>query len=191
MKPSYSEDIKQAIIVLSEGGIILYPTDTIWGLGCDATNPEAVDKIFMIKKRAESKSLIILVNGFSMLERYVRDIPDAAKMILNVSESPLTIIFPKGKNLASGVCNEDGSVGVRISNDDFSNELITRFRKPLVSTSPNISGIKSPHNFTEIDTEIIRLADYVVKYRRDEREKKKPSSIISIDNDGVIKILRE
>jgi L-threonylcarbamoyladenylate synthase len=187
----YSEDLKLALNILREGGVILYPTDTIWGLGCDATNAAAVEKIFTIKKRRESKSLIILVNGFTMLERYVRNIPHAAASILYVSDKPITIIYPEGKNLAPGVCNEDGSVGIRICDADFCNELITRFRKPIISTSANYSDAPSPSDFSEIKEEIIRSADYVVRYRQTDQNKKTPSSIIKVDNNGVIKIIRQ
>jgi L-threonylcarbamoyladenylate synthase len=187
----YGEDLKIALNVLREGGIILYPTDTIWGLGCDATNQNAVEKIFKIKKRRESKSLIILVNGFTMLERYVRNIPDAAYEILDVSDKPITIIYPEGKNLAPGVSNEDGSVGARICHDDFCNELITRFRKPLISTSANFSEAPSPSDFSEIENEIIRSADYVVKHRQTDSNKNTPSSVIKVDDNGVIKIIRK
>jgi L-threonylcarbamoyladenylate synthase len=186
----YNEDLKSALNTLREGGVILYPTDTIWGLGCDATNNDAVEKIFQIKKRKEIKSLIILVNGFTMLERYVRNIPDAAANILEVSDKPITIIYPEGKNLAPGVCNEDGSVGIRICNDDFCNELITRLRRPVISTSPNYSGSQAPLNFSEIDEGIIRSADYVVKHRQTDMTKNAPSSIIKVDDNGVIKIIR-
>jgi L-threonylcarbamoyladenylate synthase len=187
----FAEDLKQALNVLIKGGIILYPTDTIWGLGCDATNQDAVAKIYKIKKRRESKSLIILVNGFTMLERYVRNIPDAAAAILDVTDKPMTIIYPEGKNLAPGVCEEDGSVGIRICDDDFCNELITRFRKPIISTSANYSDTPSPSNFSEIEDEILRSADYVVRYRQTDINKKTPSSIIKIDDNGVIKIIRQ
>jgi L-threonylcarbamoyladenylate synthase len=188
---NYSEDLKQALDVLIKGGIILYPTDTVWGLGCDATNQDAVEKIFKIKRRRESKSLIILVNGFTMLERHVKNIPDVAAEILEVTDKPITIIYPGGKNLAPGVCNEDGSVGIRICSDDFCNELITRFRKPIISTSANRSELPAPSVFTEIAKEIILSADYVVKYRQTDINKKTPSSIIKTDNNGVIKIIRE
>lgn len=187
----YSADIKLALNILREGGVILYPTDTIWGLGCDATNQEAVEKIFKIKKRRESKSLIILVNGFTMLERYVRNVPEVAGEILDVSDKPLTIIYPEGKNLAPGVCNEDGSVGIRVCQDDFCNELITRFRKPVISTSANLSDAPSPSLFSEIEDEIIRSADYVVKYRQTDTNKNTPSSIIKVEDNGVIKIIRK
>jgi L-threonylcarbamoyladenylate synthase len=188
---NFTEDLRQALNVLIKGGVILYPTDTIWGLGCDATNQDAVEKIYKIKKRRESKSLIILVNGFTMLERYVRNIPDAAATILDVTDKPMTIIYPEGKNLAPGVCEEDGSVGIRICDDDFCNELITRFRKPIISTSANYSDTPSPSNFSEIEDEILRSADYVVRYRQTDINKKTPSSIIKIDDNGVIKIIRQ
>jgi L-threonylcarbamoyladenylate synthase len=187
----YSEDLKIALNILREGGVILYPTDTIWGLGCDATNQDAVEKIYKIKKRRESKSLIVLVNGFTMLERYVRNIPEVAGEILDVSDKPLTIIYTEGKSLAPGVCNEDGSVGIRICSDDFCNELITRFRKPVISTSANYSETPSPSHFSEIEDEIIRSADYVVKYRQTDTNKNTPSSIIKVDDNGVIKIIRK
>ena len=187
----FTEDLKSALNTLREGGVILYPTDTIWGLGCDATRADAVEKIFRIKKRSDSKSLIILVNGFPMLERYVRNIPEVAASIIDVSDEPITIIYPGGWNLAPGVCSEDGSVAVRICTDDFCNELITRFRKPVVSTSANFSELPSPAVFNEIDEKIILSADYVVKHRQTDMHKKTPSSIIKVDNNGVIKIIRQ
>jgi L-threonylcarbamoyladenylate synthase len=187
----YNEDLNLATIALKKGGVILYPTDTIWGLGCDATNEGAVEKVFRIKKRRESKSLIILVNGFTMLERYVRNIPDAAAAILEVTDKPITIVYSEGRNLARGVCNEDGSVGIRICHDDFCNELIARFRKPLVSTSANLSDGEPPSVFSEIDDLIIKSADYVVKYRQADTHKNTPSSIIKIEDNGVIKIIRQ
>jgi L-threonylcarbamoyladenylate synthase len=187
----YSEDLKTALKIIRKGGVILYPTDTIWGLGCDATDVQAVEKIFSIKKRKESKSLIILVNGFQMLERYVMHVPDAAGEILEVSDKPITIIYPLGKNLAPGICNEDGSVGVRITNDDFCNDLITRFRKPLISTSANYSDTPFPSSYSEIEGGIIRSVDFVVKYRQTDINKKTPSSVIKVDDNGVIKIIRQ
>jgi L-threonylcarbamoyladenylate synthase len=190
-KTDYYNDLDSALKTLREGGVILYPTDTIWGLGCDATSIEAVEKIFRIKNRRESKSLIILVNGFPMLERYVKKIPEAAATILDVADKPITIIYPEGKNLASGVCSEDGSVAVRICADSFCSELIERFRKPVISTSANTSELPSPSVFAEIDQKIILSADYVVKYRQEDTNKKTPSSIIKIENNGVIKIIRE
>ena len=186
----FEEDIKNSLKVLREGGVILYPTDTVWGLGCDASGLEAVEKIFRIKTRADSKSLIILVNGTGMLERYVKEIPPTAAELISVSDSPLTIIYPEGKNMAAGICNADGSVGIRICDEPFCNELITRFRKPIVSTSANISGKPSPLNFGEIDDEIKNSAGYVVTYRQEERQKNKPSPVIKIDKNGALKIIR-
>lgn len=189
--PEYSNDLKSALDTLREGGVVLFPTDTIWGLGCDATNPEAVSRIFRIKNREDSKSLIILVNGYGMLERFVTSIPDVAINILEVADKPLTIIYPQGKHLAPGICAEDGSVGIRLCMDPFCNELITRFRKPLVSTSANISGTAFPSSFREIDEKIIRSADFVVRYRQNENKKNPPSSIIKVNNDGTIEIIRQ
>ncbi len=187
----YREDINGALKALREGGVIIYPTDTIWGLGCDATNQQAVEKIFAIKKREESKSLIILVNGYQMLERYVESIPEAAAGILEVADKPITIIYPSGKSLAPAVLSADGSVGIRICGDDFCNELITRFRKPIVSTSANISDTSSPRNFPEISEEILKSADYIVKHRQWDTEIKTPSSVIKVEDDGVIQIIRK
>ena len=186
----FDEDIKQALIILKNGGLILYPTDTIWGLGCDATDPSAIEKIFRIKSRRGSKSLLVLVNGEQMLERYVKDIPEIAFELTGVSDDPLTIIYPQGKNLAEGVYDEDGSVGIRICHDEFCNELITRFRKPIVSTSANPSGKPSPENFTAIEKSIINQVDYVVKYRQNDRQKQSASPIIKIEQNGTIKIIR-
>lgn len=187
---NFSEDIKNCLTVLKHGGVILYPTDTIWGLGCDATNQAAVDRIFTIKSREEGKSLLVLVNSPGMLERYVSEIPRTAGELINVSENPLTFIYPEGKNLAKGVCAEDGSVGIRICYEEFCNELITRFRKPLISTSANLSGRPAPANFGEIEKEITGKADYVVTYRQNDRQKHSPSPIIKVEKDGSFKIIR-
>ena len=187
----FEEDIKLSLEALRKGGVILYPTDTVWGLGCDPTNPSAVNKLLGIKSRSENKSLIILVNGLTMLERYVRDIPGIAYELIEVSDSPLTIIYPSGKNFAAGVCAEDNSVGIRICNEEFCSELISRFRKPIVSTSANISGKPSPSNFGEIDPELIKSADYAVRYRRDDKRKFHPSAVIRVENNGVVKIIRQ
>ena len=187
----YSEDLKKAVDVLVKGGVILYPTDTIWGLGCDATRQDAVERIYSIKQRDDSKSLIVLVNGFGMLERYVRNIPEIAYQLAEVADKPLTIIYPNGRNLAPGVFGGDGSVGIRICFDGFCNELITRFRKPVVSTSANISDAPAPGIFCEIDEEIVASADYVVSYRQSDTTRNRPSSIIKVEDNGVIKIIRK
>ena len=185
-----SKDINRCIEVLRNGGVILYPTDTIWGLGCDATNAEAVEKIFSIKQRDESKSLIVLVNGETMLERYVTEIPDSASQILEVTDKPITIIYPQGKNFAPGVCAEDGSVGIRISTNPFCEALIDRFRKPIVSTSANFSGSPSPSSFKDIDERLIEMVDYAAQYGRDLPPTDKASSIIKIFADNTFKIIR-
>lgn len=186
----FEEDLKNSLKVLREEGVILYPTDTIWGLGCDASNARAVQKIFSIKSRNDNKSLIVLVDGVAMLERYAAEIPGIVYELIDVSDSPLTIIYPSGKNLAPAVCSDDGSVAIRVCNEGFCNELIKRLRKPLVSTSANISGAPSPLIFRDIDEKIINSADYVVSYRRDDIQKHSPSPIIRVDQNGVISIIR-
>jgi L-threonylcarbamoyladenylate synthase len=189
---TFKEDIENSLKILHNGGVILYPTDTVWGIGCDATNSSAVDKIVRIKtRRRENKSLIILVNSYSMLERYVSDIPEAATNILEVSDKPITIIYPKAKNLVNGICGKDGSVGIRICMEKFCNELITRFRRPIVSTSANIGGEPSPSNFSNISEAIICSVDYIVNYRQDDRQKFYSSPVIKIEHNGIIKIIRK
>jgi L-threonylcarbamoyladenylate synthase len=187
----FEKHIISSLTVLKNGGIILYPTDTIWGLGCDATNSAAVEKIFRIKLRSESKSLLILANNEQMVERYVREVPEIAYELISVTDTPLTIIYPGGKNLAPGVCAEDGSVGIRICHDDFCNELISRFRKPVISTSANLTGKPSPGNFNEIDKSVIEMVDFVVEYRQDERQKQSASPVIKIEQNGTFKIIRK
>lgn len=188
---SIEEDIKESLTTLRQGGIILYPTDTIWGLGCDPTNPAAVEKIFTIKSRVESKGLIILADGLSMIDRYVKDIPEIVYELADVSDTPLTIIYPKGKNLAAGVCSEDESIAIRICHDEFCMKLINRFRKPIVSTSANLSGKPAPVNFDEIEKTIIDKADFVVNYRQNDRSKGHASPVIKVNIDGTIKIIRK
>jgi L-threonylcarbamoyladenylate synthase len=187
----FHDDITESLNTLKSGGVILYPTDTIWGLGCDATNSSAVEKIFKIKSRIGSKSLLILVNNEHMLDRYVKDIPEISFELISVADTPLTIIYPEGKNLAPGVCSDDGSVGVRICHEEFCSELINRFRKPIVSTSANLSGSPSPGHFGEIDKALIEKVDYVVKYRQDDRQKHSASPVIKFEKDGSLKIIRK
>jgi L-threonylcarbamoyladenylate synthase len=186
----FDGEINNVIKILREGGVILYPTDTIWGLGCDATNDDAVKKIFRIKSRADSKSLLILVDSDTMLGRYVKEVPEIAYELIEVSDKPLTIIYPGAKNLAPSISAEDGSVGIRICNDMFCNELIRRFRKPIVSTSANISGEPSPSHYNEIQGKIIQAVDYIVDYRKEDRQKNLPSPVIKIEVNGTIKIIR-
>ena len=191
MKNEYGDDIRNALKVLREGGVILYPTDTIWGLGCDATNAIAVRKIFEIKQRDDGKSVIILVNSVSMLERYVADPPEVALQMAEWSQKPLTIVYDRGRSLAEGVASADGSVGVRICSDPFCDELINAFRKPIVSTSANISGTDAPAVFDEISQEVISAADYVCLYRQNDRSRSPASSVIKVSANGAVKILRE
>lgn len=191
MEENIKEDIKNAIKTMKNGGIILYPTDTIWGLGCDATNEEAVKKIFEIKKREDSKSMLVLTDSAGKVERLVGDVPNIVWDLVEVSDKPLTIIYPGGKNMAKNLIAQDGSVGIRITNETFSKELCAQFRLPIVSTSANISGEPSPSNFSEISEEIIKSVDYVVQYRQNDKTKAKPSSIIKVNSDGSIKIIRE
>ena len=184
------EDLKRACQVLRKGGVIIYPTDTIWGIGCDATSENAVKRVYEIKRRSDAKSLLVLMDSLSYLSHYVGDLPEIAFDLIDCSDKPLTVIYSGAKNLAPNL-TPDGTVGVRITNEEFSRELCRQFRKPVVSTSANFSGEPSPSNFSEINPELLRLVDYVVKYRSGETQKSKPSSIIRLEKDGVIKILRE
>lgn len=186
-----NEDIKKACQVMSEGGIILYPTDTIWGIGCDATNEEAVRKVYEIKKRADSKTMLVLVDSQVKVDFYVKDVPSVAWDLLDVADKPLTIIYDGARNLAPNLIAEDGSVGIRITNEEFSKQLCFRFRKAIVSTSANISGQSAPANFSEISEEIKSQVDYIVGYRQDDVTRPKPSGIIKLGKGGVVKVIRE
>ncbi|MBR5296961.1 MAG: threonylcarbamoyl-AMP synthase [Parabacteroides sp.] len=184
------EDIKKACEVLQAGGLILYPTDTIWGIGCDATNEEAVRKVYELKKRIDNKAMLILTDSTAKLNMYVSDMPDIAWDLIEVADKPLTIIYAHAKNLAPNLLGEDGSVGIRVTKEDFSRRLCERFRKPLVSTSANISGESAPVNFQDISDVIKNGVDYVVKYRQDDMSQAKPSNIIKLGDGGVIQIIR-
>lgn len=186
-----NEDIKKAIEVLNAGGLILYPTDTIWGIGCDATNPEAVKKVYDLKKRADSKALIVLLDSEAKLNYYLEETPELAWDLIEMADKPLTIIYDKARNVAPELLAEDGSLAIRISNEKFSKELCMRFRKALVSTSANISGQPAPINFCDISDEIKNGVDYIVEYRQNEVSKNKASSIIKLALNGEIKIIRE
>lgn len=185
------EDIIQACKVLHEGGVILYPTDTIWGIGCDATNEKAVKRVYEIKKRIDSKAMLCLVDKDIKVDFYVSDVPEIAWDLIEMSEKPLTIIYSKARNLADNLIAEDGSVGIRVTKEEFSRRLCERFRKAIVSTSANLSGTPSPANFSEIKQEIIDQVDYVVKFRQEEKGNPKPSSIIKLEKGGLFKIIRE
>jgi L-threonylcarbamoyladenylate synthase len=185
-----NDDIKAALEVLQKGGVILYPTDTIWGLGCDACNEEAVKRIYAIKNRVDSKSMLVLMENAALLERYVNEVPEIAYDLIELSDKPLTIVYDEAKNLAENLIAEDGSIGIRITTEAFSRELIKRFKRPVVSTSANVSGKPSPACFDEIEQEIIDAVDYVVRYRQDDVQKAVPSSIIKLGVGGEIKIIR-
>ncbi len=186
-----TEEINRALQVLRNGGIILYPTDTIWGIGCDATNELAVNKIKSIKQRAGSKSFVVLMNSTAMVERYTNDVPEIGFELFDVADEPLTLILPGARNLAADIIASDGSVGIRIPKHDTCIALISRLGKPLVSTSANISGMSSPANFREIPESIIRSVDYIIKEGENQKASGKPSSIIKVQAGGVIKIIRE
>ena len=176
---------------MREGGVILYPTDTIWGIGCDATNEDAVRRVYEIKQRQDSKAMLVLVDSSVKVDFYVRDVPEVAWDLIDLADKPLTILYSGARNLAANLLAEDGSVGIRVTNEDFSKRLCQQFRKAIVSTSANISGQPSPKNFSEISEEVKSAVDYIVGYRQEEMSNPKPSSIIKLDKGGVIKIIRE
>jgi L-threonylcarbamoyladenylate synthase len=184
------EEIKKAVEVLQNGGIILYPTDTIWGIGCDATNPEAVKRVYEIKQRIDSKALLVLLDSENRLQQYVSEVPEVAWELIEVTDKPLTLIYSGAKNLAPNLIADDGSVGIRIANDEFCEKLIGRFKKPIVSTSANISGHSAPAIFDEISDDIKSGVDYIVQHRQDDISKKPASSIIKIDASGKFHIIR-
>lgn len=191
MNISFVEDLVKAVEVLRSGGIILYPTDTIWGIGCDATNPTAVKRVYEIKQRQDTKSMLVLMENTNLLNSYIAEVPEIAWDLIEVADSPLTIIYPGAKNLAANLLASDGSVGIRITNEAFTQQLIQRFRKPVVSTSANISGQKSPQNFAEISDEIKKSVDYIVEFRQDDLSRSSPSGIIKLGIGGQIEILRK
>ena len=191
------EDLQEALRVLRSGGIIVYPTDTVWGIGCDATDAEAVKKIYALKQREDSKSMLVLLDSPAKLPYYIADIPDAAWTLLEATEKdsddeskPLTIIYPNARNLAPNLIAEDGSVGIRITNEPFSKALCSQLRHPIVSTSANISGHPTAHFFHEIEQDILNGADYVCRFRREDDCPHEPSSIIKINADGTFQIIR-
>ena len=195
------EDLQEAVRVLRAGGIIVYPTDTVWGIGCDATNAEAVARIYALKQREDSKSMLVLLDSAAKLNYYIADIPEAADMLLGLmdegvnglmdeSQKPLTIIYPNARNLAPNLIAEDGSIGIRITNEAFSKALCAQLKHPIVSTSANISGHPTARFFAEIEQEILDGSDYICHFRRDDDCPAEPSSIIKINSDGSFKIIR-
>lgn len=185
------DEVKKAFEVIQQGGIILYPTDTIWGIGCDATNTEAIEKIYKLKQRAQEKSMIILLDTDAKLESYIRDVPAIAYDLIEFAENPLTLVMPNAKNISPALISPDGSVAVRVTGHPFCQQLIQRLRKPLVSTSANISGQPSPQNFSQIAPEIIEGVDYVVDIDQHDLSVKKPSTIMRIDPTGLFEFIRK
>ncbi len=200
------EDLQEALRVLREGGIIVYPTDTVWGIGCDATNEAAVAKIYALKQREDSKSMLVLLDSAAKLDYYV-DVPEAAEMLLGVqstdrdtdrvqtelqdeAQKPLTLIYPNARHLAKNLIAEDGSIGIRITSEPFSKALCAQLKRPIVSTSANISGHPTAHFFHEIEEAILQGADYVCRFRREDETPHEPSSIIKVNTDNTFKIIR-
>lgn len=186
-----AEDIKNAVEVLRRGGVILYPTDTVWGIGCDATNAEAVDKVYKIKHRDDSKALICLVDSDARLQRYVRNVPTVAWDLLDAAVKPTTVILDGAVNLAPNLIADDGSIALRITKEPFSHELCYRFQKALVSTSANISGQPAAANYSDIDPQLLEAVDYVCFSRRQEHKPHTPSSIIRLRQNGEVTVIRK
>lgn len=186
----FAADVERSVETLSKGGIIIYPTDTIWGIGCDATRSDAVRRIFELKRRADSKALITLLGDVRLLDRYVDDVPEQAYDLIEFSTRPLTIIYDRGRNLAPELLAADGSVGIRVTADPFCREVMRRLRRPIVSTSANFSGEPSPSCFAEISAELLAGADYVVGWRRNEANGARPSSIMKLSAGGLFSIIR-
>ena len=186
----YTKDIKAAVEVMKKGGVILYPTDTVWGIGCDATNEAAVQRIYEIKRREESKAMICLVDSDNRIQRYVREVPDVAWDVMNLATKPTTVILDGANGLAKNLIAEDGSIAMRITQEEFSKELCYRMQKPIVSTSANISGEPAAQNYCDIAEEILQAVDYVCTSRRNEHKPHKPSSIIRLRKDGEVTIIR-
>lgn len=185
------DDIKKCVEILRKGGIILYPTDTIWGIGCDATNDDAVRRVYELKRRDDSKAMLVLLDDEARIERYVSEVPEIAYQLIEVAVSPLTIVYEGAYNLAANLLGENSSIGIRISRERFSNRLCRQFGRPIVSTSANISGEPGAMTFAQISDEIKNGVDYVVGYRQDDSTAVRASSIIKISADGSFKILRK
>jgi L-threonylcarbamoyladenylate synthase len=186
----YNEEIEWCIQILKSGGTILYPTDTIWGIGCDATNPRAVEKVFAVKQRAESKSLIILVDTFDKIADYVTDVPEVAYDLVTSMDTPVTIIYSGARKLAHNVIASDGTIAIRVVKDEFCQKLINRFGKPIVSSSANVSGAETPLFFKNIAKQIINDVDYTVSINHDKINRTKPSTIIRLHRNGEFLIIR-
>ncbi len=184
------DEINNALEVLKRGGLILYPTDTVWGIGCDSTHPDAIERIYALKNRTDRKAMICLVHDFKMLNQFVEDVPEVAYDILRYAEKPTTIIYDDPIRVAENLIAEDNSLAIRVVQDDFCKKLIRKFRRPIVSTSANISGAKTPTEFKEISPEIIAGVDYVVNINRSKKSAK-PSAIIKLKNNGSVTVIRK
>lgn len=190
MVSDFNTELKNCIEVLESGGLILYPTDTVWGIGCDATNEIAVQKVYRLKQRNDSKALICLVANDGMLEKHIEKVPDLAYDLMDLSTKPTTIIYDNPKGVAKNLIAVDNTLAIRVASDKFCRYLINKFRKPIVSTSANVSGQVTPQSFPEISGVILKGVDYVVNLHSDE-SKSTPSSIIKLSNDGTVKVIRE
>ncbi len=186
-----TDDIEACLRTLRDGGLILYPTDTIWGIGCDATSDEAVRRVYALKRRADHKAMLTLVDSPGRVMSYVDTIPDIAWDLVELSERPLTIIYPRARGLAPSLLGPDGSVGIRVTRERFSHTLCERFRRPIISTSANLSGEAAPACYDEISQAILCGVDYVVRYRRTDHIPARPSGIIRLGADGTIQLIRE
>lgn len=184
------QELYSALEVLKRGGLILYPTDTVWGIGCDATNADAIDKLYALKQREESKAMICLVSDFKMLNQFVEEVPEVAYDILKYAAKPTTIIYDQPIRVAENVIGADNTLAIRVTKDDFCSQLIRKFRKPIVSTSANISGQKTPNSFSEISPAVSENVDYIVNLRRNQKNAA-PSAIIKLTNDGKVSVLRK
>lgn len=190
MESNFKEAIQKAIEVLNQGGVILYPTDTVWGLGCDATNSEAVKKIYQIKRREDSKSMLCLVDAIGRVDYYFDRVPEIAWDLWEVADKPLTLILPRARNVAPNLIAADGTMGMRITHEQVSNTLCARLKRPLVSTSANISGQPTARCYADISDEIKLAVDYIIPLRQEETANPAPSGIIKVDDGSVIKVIR-
>ena len=190
LRAQQENDITQCVNILNNGGLILYPTDTVWGIGCDATNAEAVKRVYQLKQRDDSKALIVLIDNADHIDHYVVDVPAIARELIDVAVKPLTIIYEGAYNLAPNLLGDEDSVGIRIPNDEFCHQLCARFGKPIVSTSANVSGKPTAKTFADIEPDIVNGVDYAVEYRRNDTTHHHPSNIILLSRDGTFKIIR-
>lgn len=186
----YTHEIEKSISILKRGGLLLYPTDTVWGIGCDATNADAIEKIFVLKQRPEKKALLCLVSDFRMLNKFVEEVPEVAYDILNKAKRPTTIIYDKPIRIAENLVAEDNTLGIRITKNEFCQQLLRKFKKPLVSTSANISGEETPNSFSQISQEILKGVDYIVNLP-ELNYNSKPSAIIKLSNNGQVEVIRK